>query len=297
MRNALSDIPYFVEVARHRSFTLAADALDMPIATLSRRITTLENELGIRLFRRTTRNVELTDEGAAYYKRCEFIVAEAKNAREKLLNDQRNPAGRVRMAIPAAAYFQYMKGSLYEFSARYPEIELHIHLATQWMDLATDPFDLELRAGSLPDSSLKVRRLATIHPGIYASPTLLEGRPLPRVPQDLQTLPCIHLSSVAGCALSLSNGTRTERVVFSAPRHTTNSPGVSLEFILAGQGIGGLELSIAEPYVAAGKLVRILPEWRTPGIDISLVMPPGSLPYRVRLFIDYLVELFADVSK
>ena len=297
MQNPLADLPFFVEVARRKSFTRAADALDIPIATLSRRIAAMEKDLGIRLFRRTTRSVELTEEGDAYFKSCEFIVAEARNARENILNGQRNPTGRVRVAMPATVYFLYLRGSLHAFAETHPAIQLHMYLATRRVDLATEPFDLELRVGPLPDSSLKVRKLATIYPALYAAPKLLERCPLPRTPQDLESMPYIHLHTEQEYRLELTDGARTETVTLSRPRHVVNSPGISLEFILAGQAIGGLETSAAKQYEERGELVRLLPEWRTPGINVSLVMPPGSVPYRVRLFIDHLVKRFAELAK
>lgn len=297
MRNTLADLPFFVEVARHKSFSRAADALDIPIATLSRRIAAMEKDLGVLLFRRTTRSVELTEEGAVYYKSCELIVAEADTARETLLSGQKIPRGRVRLSLPPIIYHLYMHGSLSAFTAAYPEIDLHVHFSSQWVDLNTDHFDLEIRVGSLPDSSLKHRKLLTVEPGFYASPAFLERYPLPQTPTDLRKLPCTPLATTQGHLLTLSKGRKTETFNVPDARHTVNSTALSLEFALAGQTIAGLGVHIAEKYVASGQLVRLLPDWRAQGVDISLVMPPISQPYRVRLLIDHLAAHFASVAR
>lgn len=289
-------MPFFVEVARRKSFTRAADALDIPIATLSRRIAAMEKDLGIHLLRRTTRSVDLTEEGERFYKSCEFIVAEAEQAREGLLRDQRIPAGRVRLSMPATAYFMYLEGALWPFAERYPQIDLHVQLSARWVDLNTEPFDLEIRVGPLPDSGLRVRKLATMHTGIYAAPKLLEKYPMPEKPRDLAAMPYIHLTSASGNALTLTNGDIKETIEFISPRFVINSPVVALEFILAAQAFGGLEVSVAEKYVKEGTLVHLLPEWHTRKLDISLVMSNASLPYRVRVFIDYLVQHYAEMA-
>ncbi|CAK7001162.1 MAG: HTH-type transcriptional regulator DmlR [Desulfovibrio sp.] len=292
MRNNLADMPFFVEVARHKSFTQAAEVLDIPIATLSRRIAAMEKDLGVRLFRRTTRSVDLTEEGHAYYKRCDFIVSEAKNAREALLSEQRTSAGRIRIAMPPTTYFLYLRGALSAFAGQYPEIEFHIHLISRKIDLLAEPYDLELRLGPLPDSSMKVRKLSSLHPVVYAAPSLLERHPKPETPQDLQGIPFVHLELGANIPLLLSNKGASETVAVTAPKHVVNNPGVSLEFILAGQAIGVLPAAVAAPHEAAGRLVRLLPEWHSKGADVCLIIPPGSIPYRVRLFIDFLAEKF-----
>jgi len=190
-----------------------------------------------------------------------------------------------------------MRGSLSAFSEMYPEIEFYVELSTRRVDLLTEPFDLELHVGPLPDSSLKARKIATIRPGIYASPKLLSRYPEPKAPQDFRSLPFVYLEMQTTIPLQLSDGIRTETLVLSSCKHVVSNPIISMEFILAGQCVGFLPKSVAAPYVASGELLRLLPEWQAVGVDVSLVMPPGRLPYRVRLFIDYLVEFFANLTK
>lgn len=291
MNKLFSHLPFFVAVAKNKSFTQAADLLDMPVPTISRRITALKNSLGIRLFSRNSRKVELTEAGKTFFERCEYIVAEASDAVENLLDEQRNQTGRIRLALPGTAYFTYMQGALSAFTAQYPGITMHVYLTTRWVDLYSEPFDLEIRAGALPDSDLSVRKLFTSVMGVYASPELLSRYSQPDEPCDLARMPYIHIALFPEHCLWLRNGSRQEKVLMS-PVHIVNAPSVAQEFVLAGQGIATLEEGTAWRFVRNGRLVRLLPEWSAAGVDINLVRVNGKLPHRIQLFVEHLVQHF-----
>ena len=290
MDHLLYDMPLFVEVAKAKSFSLAAAALDMPVSTVSRRIAAMERKMGIALFYRNTRSVELTENGKEFFASCSLIVSEARNACDTLIHNVRSPTGKIRLSIPGDLYHIYLMGALSEFSVAHPGIQLHVHFSTRWVDLLTEPFDLEIRAGRLPDSDLKVRKLATLNPGLYAAPGLLKEHPPIRKPKDLMNIPCISLSH-QGNIWELHKKDRIERVSIQA-RHTVNSPSIGMEFALSGQGVTPLIETIAAPFRENGKLVLILPEWKTPDVDISIVMAGNHLPHRIRLFVDYLADCF-----
>lgn len=288
MEHFLRHMPLFVEVARNKSFTLAAEVLEMPISTLSRRISTLEKNLGLPLLRRNSRNVELTDSGKSFYKRCAFIVADAKEACDAITQNISKPSGWVRFSIPGDVYMSFFEESLATFAKIWPEIHLDIRFTESWDDLLPEPYDLGLRVGELADSNLKARRLGSGEPWICAAPSLMEEYATPTHPDDLPNIPCItahgfkiwEMTNKAGEMISVS----------LTPVHTFNNISATQSFIVAGLGIGALPGTLAEQCINQGLLVRILPDWKLPSINAYLVMPTTPVPLRVRLLIDYLVQ-------
>lgn len=291
MYKFFSDLPFFVEVARQKSFTQAADVLDIPLPTISRRIAAMEKNLGIRLFNRNSRKVELTEAGRNFYDNCEFVVAEAGNALENLLREQKRHTGRIRLALPATVYFTYMQGALGVFAATYPGIEMHVNFSTRWVDLYSEPFDVEIRTGDLPDSDLIVRRLITSEMGVYAAPELLGQYPVPEAPNDLAAFPYIHMTIFPRHGLELCMADKAEFVSLR-PAHIVNGLALGLDFLLAGQGIAAMEVGTVREYEQSGKLIRLLPEWSMPGVTINLVRARGKISHRVQLFVDYLAGHF-----
>lgn len=284
------DIPLFVEAAKLESFSMAGESLGIPIPTVSRRIANMEKELGVQLFHRKSRKVELSGYGQALYERCQFIVDEADAALEELMMDITQPRGPVRFSVHPEVYLTYMKGIVGEFSSQWPGIHLYGQFSSRWVDLYAEPFDLDIRTGLSPDSDLKVRRLTTLTPRLYASPSLLEHYPAPAKPSDLKNIPCIAPSLLdRGWVLKKGNNTETIAV---RPVHRMDNLCLALELVLAGSGISCLVPSAVVEHEERGELVPILPDWTVPGFDISVVMTNNNIPKRVRLFVDFLVEHF-----
>ena len=294
MQKFMADMPFFVEVARRKSFTISAEVLGVPVATLSRRITAMEKKLGIQLFHRTTRRVELTEEGESLYKQCELVVEEVQGIKETILHEQKNPSGRVRLCLPASAYILYLQGHLSAFSALWPNIDLYVHIGRQWMDFGAEAFDLEIRYGRQPDSSFKIHKLGTLYSGLYAAPKFLERHGVPRVPQDLRDLPRVQQNATAN-VMKLYKETKAETIALPPPKHIVNNPALAEELIITGQVFGPIFNPIARRIEADGLLVKLLPEWSLKGVDIFLIMPPGNMPRRVRLLADYLIDIFKNL--
>lgn len=296
MHNILADMPFFVEVAKWKSFTKAAEVLDVPLPTLSRRIAGLEKRLGIQLFKRNRRKVELTEAGGTFFESSDFVVSEARNALENLLREQRSETGRIRVALPATSYFTFIQGAFSAFTAKYPGIEMHVSFTNRWVDLYSEPYDVDIRTGSLPDSDLILRRLYTVRMGVYASPSLLRCFPAPQLPAELALMPYIHMSVLPHYCLDLRNGNRKESIPMR-PRHVANSQAVGLEFVLAGQGIAAVDIGTAKTYEKSGELVRLLPEWTVGEIDVSLVRANGKSSHRVQLFVEHMAEHFKKLRQ
>lgn len=294
MDTLLRGLPYFLEVARQSSFSRASEALDVPLPSVSRRVAALEKELGVKLLHRTTRSVSLTESGKEFYEGCDRILSELDMLRDRVVQNEKRIAGRVRVSVQSEVYFQYLQGAFGDFSRLYPNVELQVLLTSRWVDLYKDPFDLDIRVGPLPDSALRVRTLATVYANIYASVELLRHHPLPESPRDLTRLPFIWLYQLDHSRLELKKKEAVEAVIVR-PAHLVSNISLSLELLLAGQGATIMEEAMAKPHVQAGTIVRLLPEWHTPGVNISAVMAGGRVSRRVRAFIEFLAHRFAPM--
>lgn len=295
MNPLFRDMPLFVEVARNKSFSRAAARLDMYTSTLSRRIAALEKEVGVPLFLRTTRNVELTTGGKLLLERCEFLLAEADYALESVVGNMTRPAGPVRVSLFEYSYHAVLKGVFTGFAAKWPDVQLSVTFNDRPVDLLSEPYDVDFRVGPLPDSTLVARRVLTVEPQIFASPALLERYPMPEKPEDLATMPCLVLNRI-GSAWRLHRG--REQVVCSVrPRHVFSSISLCQEFVLAGQGVALLRKHLAVEDVKAGRLVRLLPEWTGTRHELFMVRAPGQPPKRVQVFMDYMGEFFDSLGQ
>lgn len=288
------DIPLFVEAAKQGSFTLAAHAMGIPLPTMSRRIAAMEKMLGIPLFYRKTRKIELSEYGQTLYERYRYVVDEVDATLEELFSDIKQPRGPVRFSVHPEVYHVYMAGVVNGFAAQWPGIQLTGQFSARWVDLYSEPFDIDIRAGRLPDSELIVRKLVTLTPQLYASPKLMRNHPLPETPKDLTKIPCIA-SSLVEEEWPVCKGNITEKVAIR-PVHRVDNLQLSLELALAGAGVAWFVAHVVAPHVERGDLVPILPGWIVPGFDLNAVMVSRQVPKRVRLFVDYLVEHFARMK-
>jgi len=294
MNDFLNDLPLLVEVARQKSFTRAAEVLDIGASTLSRRIKLLEKKMGVLLFYRDTRNVELTPHGAFMLERCEFVLDEAKRTYDSLVLDMREPSGLLRICMYVDTYSQqgHLKKALTDFAAQWPNIEIKLTFVEHSVDMRTDPYDVAFLIESSIAPPLIARKLLTVEPFLYASPEFLSRWPMPREPQDLSLIPCIVLER-HGAPWSLTNG-KHQVVVEIQPRYSFSSSDLCKAFALGGHGVAMLRKQLGAPDEQAGRLVRLLPDWAGLKHDLKLVTAPGQLPARVRLFVDHVQASYAS---
>jgi len=294
MQGFFNDVPLLVEVARQKSFTKASEILGIGTSTLSRRIKLLEERMGVLLFYRDTRNVELTDNGSFLLERCEFILKEAQKAYDSVVMNMQKPSGLIRICMFWDLCDQHMKEALIDFAARWPDIQMDLTFAEHPVDMRTDPYDVAFLLGPSIAPPLVARKLLTIEPFLYASPEFFERYPMPVEPKDLHQLPCIVLERF-GCRWPMHNGNRQVTVEIQ-PGYTFSSVEMCRDFAVAGHGVALLRRQMAAPDERAGRLVRVLPEW-SGGFehDVSLVTGSGQLPQRVRLFVDHMQALYASL--
>lgn len=283
----LSDMALFVEVVRAQSFRRASESLGIPNSTLSRRISGLEKSIGLRLLHRTTRRIELTEAGRVYFERSSSIVDEARATHHQLGEFLAQPSGLVRVSLPVDFALVYLAPHLVEFSQHYPDISIELDLTSRRVDLVSEPYDVAIRMGELPDSNLIVRKLTQVPRFFYASPRYLESAGEPNQPADLTQHQCI-------CARrpdrwSLENATQRVEVSVSG-RFTLNSIGMTRRLAALGQGIALLAKEIVAADLETGDLRRILPEWHADPISVSAVTETRLLPAKTQRFIEFLAE-------
>lgn len=279
------------------SFTRAAHDLGYPKATVTHAIAQLEARLQVRLLHRTTRQVSPTPEGQLYYQRCLQLLAELEEAETLFSSAQQQPSGKLRVDLQGTLAMHFVLPVLDQFCARYPGIELEIGMGDRLVDLVREGVDCVLRAGELSDSSLVARRLALLEQLTCASPAYLAAHGTPRNLAELDGHRAVNFFSPQTgklWPLEFRQDSQLRRLFL---------PGaVSVSHADAYHACcrAGLGLIQAPRYRLAaslrdGSLCEVLAPWRPDPVPVSVLYPHArQLPPRVRAFVDWLAELFAD---
>ena len=281
----LNDVLTFARVVRAGSFTAAARELGVQKSSVSRRVSALEEHLGARLLQRTTRALRLTDEGRVFYDHCQRALAELQDAEEALGGMGARPKGLLRITAPLS--FGFLGPIVAAFLQRWPEVEIELVCTDRVVDLVEEGFDVAIRAGKLPDSSLIARRVGSLPRFLVASPSYLRRRRTPRTPADLAAHDCVSFGARRSPWLLQSEGASIEVAV--ASRLLVNDYDLLRQTIVAGLGIGLLpEPDCVQP-LADGRLKRVLPAWTGVETPIHAVYPSlRHLSSKVKAFIDHL---------
>jgi DNA-binding transcriptional LysR family regulator len=287
----LNDIVVFTKVVETRSFTGAAEQLGLPKSTVSRKLAQLEERLGVRLVQRTTRKLALTDIGQAYYARCSRIVADVAAAEQLVTDMQATPRGRVRVTAPIDISTRYLGEIVAGFVAANPDVTVELEASDRIVDLIEEGFDVAVRFGALPESTLIARRLCKIESLLVATPAYLARRGTPATVEDLDEHDRVLFAPNARVqGWTLVHGEATYE--FGRPaRFASNNVGAVRGAVLAGAGISMLAEFMVADDIAAGRLVPVLPEWRNRPTDAHAVYPARqNLPPRLSLFLDHLAR-------
>lgn len=285
----LNDIALFVEVAKRKNFSHAAEALNMPASTLSRRVSDLEHNIGMKLLNRSTRRIDLTEAGQIYFERCRPIIEEASVAHDQLVDMAAQPKGRLRVSMPSSLAQIFLPAIIRDFRTQYPDIECDFDLNIHPVDPISNPYDLVLRFGQQPDSSLVARQVVLMEHRLYASSQYLKLHGTPRIPSDLTHHECLRPAmSDAFSHWTLHSGDKTERIAVSG-RVAANNVGMLSS--LANQGMGIAPLLHFEPIghpIANKDLVLVLPEWRLTPVPLFALLPSRMIPAKTRAFLDFI---------
>ena len=288
-----NDLLLFARIVEAGSFSLAAQRVDLPKSTVSRRIALLETQLGERLLQRTTRKLMLTEFGASLLEHARKVVEEVEAASALVAHRQLAPSGRLRISMPGDFANLGLTFMIARFIERYPAIELELDLSPRRVDLVGENFDIAIRMGDLPDdSSLHARRVALERIALYAAPSYIGRRGMPQHPDDLLGHDLLCLSSRNGGAQpwQLTRGKTVWQRELPA-RLAANSPDLLARIACAGAGIAASSDLFAEAGVEKGELVRVLPEWSLPEVTGWAVFPGRRLmPAKTRAFLDMMEE-------
>ncbi|WP_420994185.1 LysR family transcriptional regulator [Cupriavidus sp. 30B13] len=285
----------FTRVVETNSFTRAADTLDMPRASVSVIVQQLEAHLKVRLLQRTTRRINLTVDGAAYYERCIRILEEIEETESSFANAGQQPRGRLRVEMQGALGKQIVMPHIAEFHARYPEIELMAGFGDRPVDLIQEGVDCAIRVGMLQDSSLVARRVGTYQAVTVASPAYLRKYGEPAAIADLERHVAVnYFWPRSGRMMEFTFATGGDPVAVKMNGNiAVNDAQAYLESALEGVGLVQAARFMALPYLKSGRLVEVLSQWKPLPMPISVVYPHSRhLAPTVRAFVDWIAELF-----
>lgn len=287
----LNDLAIFARVVQLGSLTAAADSLDIPKSNVSRRLSRLETELGVRLLERTTRKLHLTEVGGLYYEHCKRILEEVEHAELSVQQRLEAPRGLLRLSASYSTGQSLLSPVLGEFMARYPEVKLQLVLTNRRVDLIEEGFDMVLRIGKLEESNLVARYLGSSRIMCVASPAYLQRAGAPARPEDLLQHPCLTMSDIPQSERWTFTGPQGPQTVVLQPQASINDFVTLRGLVLSGAGIGIMPGYFCSEHFASGELVEVLGDWTMPITPIHAIYPShrGATP-KLRALLDFLVE-------
>ncbi|ROT45568.1 LysR family transcriptional regulator [Pusillimonas sp. NJUB218] len=274
------------------SFSKAAEELRLPRASVSLAIQQLEGRLGVRLLQRTTRHVSPTEDGLAYYLRCQQILADVDDAETQFRSNAATPRGKIRVDLQGTQALRFVLPRLGEFHERYPDIELDIGLGDRYVDLLREGLDCALRSGEPKDSSMVCRRVALLEQVTCAGKDYLAHNGMPQTLDEFKTHDAVNYIGANGRKLPF------EFLIDDVKRSmqldgpvTVSSAYAYVACCRAGLGFIQVPRYHVETFLKSGELVEIFPEWAPAPMPVSVMYPHARyLSSRVRVFIEWVAE-------
>lgn len=266
----------------------AAETLSMSQSAVVRTLAALEEALGVQLLTRTTRRLNLTEEGREYYSRCRQILHEVDDAENALNQKQTNPTGLLRVTAPVTFGRMHLSPVINDFLIQFPGMEIELILLDRVVDLLEEGIDIALRIGPLPDSTLIARSLGSLEYVICGSPDYFASQAPPNSPRDLSQHNCIHLTAINSVPEWAFYDQGSINKVRVAGKFKTNHVEAARDACCDGLGLGQFLSYQVAPLIAKGKLVPVLDQFSVPSLPVNLVYPHSrQLSSRSRAFIDW----------
>ncbi|MGD8560021.1 MAG: LysR family transcriptional regulator [Gammaproteobacteria bacterium] len=289
----IDDMLLFSRLVELKSFTAVADHLRLSRSLVSKRITRLEDHLGVQLVNRTTRRVELTEAGRTYYQYCLQIENTIQEAESVVSEIRRQPKGNLHVNAPVTYGQIILAPVIAKFLKRYPDISVNLSLSDHYVDVIEGGYDIVIRIGNLKDSSLRARKIATTKLCVFAHKQYLKKHGTPKTPQDLQQHNCLLYRYMRGAPNTWEFKGLMGKEVVQVNGNFSAENGVPL-YKVAQAGLG---VAIQPEFVLDGfrdkNIVRLLQDYQQPDIGIYAIYPnTRKLPLNTRVFIDYLAERF-----
>lgn len=288
------DLHFFVLLAKLGSMSATARELGVTPPAVTKRLSLLEQRLGVRLVNRTTRRISLTDEGEAYLAQASDILHRIRDMEESVSSGRAEPKGLLRVNATPGFGRTRIAPLVSRFAHLHPEVEVELHLTDRPIDLVQEAYDIAIRFGELPDTRLTARRLMKNRRYLCASPAYLKAAGEPQTPQELQRHRCIlhrQNDDVYG-TWRLHKGRKVELVKVRGAV-SSNDGDVVLNWALDGHGIVQRSEWDVAKYLQSGRLREVMPGYTLPSADLYLYYPSRrNLPAKMRAFIDFLVAEF-----
>jgi DNA-binding transcriptional LysR family regulator len=296
--DALTRMRCFIQVVDSKGFSAAARDMGRSKALVSKYVSELEDELGVRLLNRTTRQVSMTEVGESYYKEASEILQRIDDLQASVQSSHQEIRGRLRVSAPRSMGDKLLNAAMMEFLAQHPDVVLDLRLEDRFVDLVEEGFDIAVRVTQLEDSSLIARKIAPFRTVICASPELLAKVGVPNTPADLGDRPCI-IDTNYRYKQNWAFGSQGERqmVTVKGPVEVNSAEAVC-EAALQGLGFIRMPLFFVSEYINEGRLKIVLAEYEEPMRGIYAVYPHRRhLTVKVRALVDFLVRWYAARSR
>ncbi len=288
----LVSMQVFCCAANTLNFSQAADKMHISSAMVSKHVAYLEQRLGVQLFNRTTRKVQLTEKGLRYYQRCQEILDELEQLESGMGENDSEIHGRLHISLPMDFGVDYIAPLVSRFLQQYPRVTLDMEYDDRFSDLIGDNFDLAIRISALlADSSLVAKKLHSTQTILCASPDYLQAHHPIHHADDLARHNCLEFSNASDRSHWRLLSAQGEQRIKIRGNLLCNSGKAIMEATLNGLGIAMLPRFMTDRYIEQGKLIQILPHYRVPQLGIYAIYPRKAfLPSRVRVFIDFLQQ-------
>lgn len=290
----LNGFTVFAKVAELGGFTAAADALGLSKSMVSRQVSALEDQLGVRLLNRTTRRINLTEAGTVVFERAQRIAMEAQEAAAEATCVEGAVRGTLRINAPMSFGISRLGPVMPEFTARYPELIIDLVLNDRRVNLIEEGFDVSLRISAMTDSSLIARQLAPVERYVVGAPSYFEKHGTPKRPSDLAGHPFLLYTLLARPnQLEMANAAGETEQVELKGRFLCNNADAMLGMMLKGMGLAFSPDVLCHEHLKSGALVRVLEDWSVPPLTLHVIYPHARhLAAKVRAFVDFTVEKF-----
>jgi DNA-binding transcriptional LysR family regulator len=285
----------FVSVVDRRSLSAAAATLGLSLPTVSRVLAALEKELGVRLISRTTRGLAETDGGRLYYRRCQKILGDLREADAAVQSHAQAPSGELRVTAPVTFGRHHVAPSVAQFLERFPRLSFYLSLTDRYESLSEQRLDVAIRVATLRMQGVTVRRLGYIQRAVVGSKAYFDRYPVPKHPRELSRHNCMHFTHYLR-ADEWNFSDRAEPVSVKVHgRLRANNQEALVDAALAGAGLAVLPTWLIQQQLDSGLLQRVLTEFEAPRTPVYAVFPThGAPPKKVRSFIEFLAERYRE---
>ena len=289
----LQGMRVLVAVLDHRSLSAAATALGVSLPTVSRILTRLESELGVRLIARTTRGIAATDAGGLFYRHCEKILADIEAANSAVQRYSQAPVGELRITAPVTFGRHHVAPWIAPFLHRYPRMSVCLSLTDRCESLGEHKLDLGIRIAVIRTPAVTVKRLGYIQRAVVGSPEYFARHRPPERPQDLSGHSCMHFTPYHRYDEWTFNDHGRMIGIRIHGRIRTDNQEALMDAVLAGTGLAILPTWLVRRHLESGHLQRVLTEFEGPRTPVYAVFPRAGIPpNKVRAFVDFLAERY-----